>query len=39
MRDICDGRLEGGEVGSTEISLYPGEVRGGTYLADTKTAG
>lgn len=37
---ICQGRLEGAEVGSREIRFFPGEgIRGGTYRWDIGTAG
>jgi len=39
IRDVCGGTLTGGIQGSTEISLHPGTVQSGEYLADTKTAG
>ncbi|MBN3307308.1 RNA 3'-terminal phosphate cyclase [Amia ocellicauda] len=39
IRDLCDGHLEGGEVGSTEITLSTGKIKGGNHVADTKTAG
>lgn len=39
IRDLCDGQLEGGEIGSTEITFTPGKIKGGTHIADTKTAG
>ncbi|XP_028668264.1 RNA 3'-terminal phosphate cyclase [Erpetoichthys calabaricus] len=39
VRDLSDGRLEGAEVGSTEITLFPGKIKGGNHVADTKTAG
>ncbi|NXC18532.1 RTCA cyclase, partial [Corythaeola cristata] len=39
IRDLCEGKLEGGEIGSTEITFTPGKIRGGTHIADTKTAG
>ncbi|MBN3282011.1 RTCA cyclase, partial [Polyodon spathula] len=39
VRDLCAGQLQGGEVGSTEITLTTGKVKGGDYTADTKTAG
>ncbi|KAK6484778.1 RNA 3'-terminal phosphate cyclase-like [Huso huso] len=39
VRDLCAGQLEGGEVGSTEITLTTGKIKGGDYTADTKTAG
>lgn len=38
-RDICNGRLDGGVLGSTEMTLIPGKLTGGEHLADTKTAG
>lgn len=39
LRDMCDGNLEGATVGSTEITLAPGKIRGGNHIADTHTAG
>lgn len=39
VRDISGGKLKGGEIGSTEITLHPGKVRCGEYSADTGTAG
>ncbi|XP_042322055.1 RNA 3'-terminal phosphate cyclase isoform X1 [Sceloporus undulatus] len=39
VRDLCDGKMEGGEIGSTEITFTPGKIKGGTHAADTKTAG
>jgi RNA 3'-terminal phosphate cyclase (ATP) len=37
---LCDGRLEGGTVGSGEIRFYPGKgIRGGTFASDIGTAG
>ncbi|XP_018582217.1 RNA 3'-terminal phosphate cyclase [Scleropages formosus] len=39
LRDMSDGNLEGALVGSTEITLTPGKIKGGSHLADTHTAG
>ncbi|CAI5776662.1 3' [Podarcis lilfordi] len=39
VRDICNGQMEGGEIGSTEVTFVPGKIQGGTHVADTKTAG
>ena len=39
LRDMSHGHLENGEVGSTEISFFPKTMSGGSYIADTKTAG
>ncbi|NXP44061.1 RTCA cyclase, partial [Heliornis fulica] len=39
IRDLCEGKLKGGEIGSTEITFTPGKIKGGTHIADTKTAG
>ncbi|PNF30765.1 RNA 3'-terminal phosphate cyclase [Cryptotermes secundus] len=39
VRDISEGKLKGGEIGSTEIVLHPGKVKCGEYSADTGTAG
>jgi RNA 3'-terminal phosphate cyclase (ATP) len=36
---MCGGRLDGGAVRSSEISLTPGPLACGAYLADTGTAG
>lgn len=38
-RDMCNGKLEGGQIGSCEITFYPGSVDGGNHMADTQTAG
>lgn len=39
VRDICGGHLENAFIGSTEVVLYPGPIRGGEFSADTGTAG
>lgn len=39
VRDICGGRLENAAIGSTEVTFYPGPIRGGEFTADTGTAG
>ncbi|KAL7984881.1 RNA 3'-terminal phosphate cyclase isoform X1 [Crotalus tigris] len=39
VRALCDGQMEGGDIGSTEITFTPGKIKGGTHIADTKTAG
>nr|BAG61672.1 unnamed protein product [Homo sapiens] len=39
IRDLCDGQLEGAEIGSTEITFTPEKIKGGIHTADTKTAG
>uniref|UniRef100_A0A673IWD3 RNA 3'-terminal phosphate cyclase n=1 Tax=Sinocyclocheilus rhinocerous TaxID=307959 RepID=A0A673IWD3_9TELE len=39
VRDMCNGNLEGATVGSTEIMLTPGKIKGGNHIADTQTAG
>ena len=39
IRDLCNGRLDGAYVESTEISFQPGRMVGGSFMADTKTAG
>ena len=36
---VCQGKLQGGEIGSKEISLHPRHITSGHHLADTKTAG
>ncbi|XP_071755621.1 RNA 3'-terminal phosphate cyclase [Centroberyx gerrardi] len=39
VSDLCSGSLEGGNIGSTEVSLTPGKIRSGNLTADTQTAG
>ncbi|KAJ1568542.1 hypothetical protein HK096_006136, partial [Nowakowskiella sp. JEL0078] len=39
LRDLCDGKLLGGYVGSSEIEFKPGDLRHGDFTVDTKTAG
>ncbi|XP_036377742.1 RNA 3'-terminal phosphate cyclase [Megalops cyprinoides] len=39
LRDMSGGNLEGAIVGSTEITLTPGKIKGGNHIADTQTAG
>ncbi|KAL4593307.1 RNA 3'-terminal phosphate cyclase-like [Arapaima gigas] len=39
LRNMSDGNLEGALVGSTEITLTPGKIKGGSHVADTQTAG
>ncbi len=36
---MCGGELRGCDVGATTVSLAPGNLRAGRYVADTKTAG
>ncbi|KAK7101137.1 RNA 3'-terminal phosphate cyclase-like [Littorina saxatilis] len=39
IAELCGGKLEGARVSSTEITFHPGQVKAGSYRADTKTAG
>nr|XP_057928694.1 RNA 3'-terminal phosphate cyclase [Doryrhamphus excisus] len=39
VSDLCSGVLQGGTIGSTDISLTPGKILSGSYTADTHTAG
>ena len=39
VRDLCSGQLTGDQVGSQHITLIPGMLQSGTFLADTGTAG
>lgn len=39
LRDLCDAKVQGATLGSMEIEFRPGFLRGGNYVADTKTAG
>ncbi|XP_049876981.1 RNA 3'-terminal phosphate cyclase isoform X2 [Pectinophora gossypiella] len=36
---MCQARLKGASIGSTEIEFIPGKLSGGQYIADTMTAG
>ncbi len=36
---VCEGRLQGAQVGSQELTLEPGSVCGGSYSFDIGTAG
>ncbi|CAH2089887.1 unnamed protein product [Euphydryas editha] len=36
---MCQAKIKGANIGSTEIEFVPGKLRGGHYLADTQTAG
>jgi RNA 3'-terminal phosphate cyclase (ATP) len=38
-REVCDGRVEGAELGSTELTFHPDEIRGGDYKFAVGTAG
>ncbi|CAG5055784.1 unnamed protein product [Parnassius apollo] len=39
VADMCQAKLKGASIGSTEIEFTPGKIRGGHYVADTQTAG
>uniref|UniRef100_T1IN18 RNA 3'-terminal phosphate cyclase n=1 Tax=Strigamia maritima TaxID=126957 RepID=T1IN18_STRMM len=39
VRDLSKGKLYGDEIGSTEITFYPGKLTQGSHTADTHTAG
>ncbi|KAK9834892.1 hypothetical protein WJX81_006902 [Elliptochloris bilobata] len=39
VQELCGGSLQGGEVGSTQVTLEPNALRCGTHVADTRTAG
>ena len=39
MKNICDARVEGLEIGSSSISFYPGDDCGGDFSFDIGTAG
>lgn len=39
MADMCQAKLKGATIGSTEIEFRPNKIHGGHYIADTKTAG
>lgn len=39
IQEICDAKVEGLEIGSSELTFYPGEIKGGKYKFDIGTAG
>ena len=39
MSQLCKGKLDGGEVNSSDITFTPGPLQQGRFTADTKTAG
>ena len=39
IADLAGGTLQGGEVGSCDVTLTPGALHGGPRTADTRTAG
>ncbi|CAH4029026.1 unnamed protein product [Pieris brassicae] len=39
VAEMCQAKLSGAHIGSTDIQFIPGKIRGGQYLADIQTAG
>lgn len=39
LAELCNGRLQGAEIGSTEITLYPGTIKAAELNVEIKTAG
>ena len=39
LSQLSEAKLKNGNIGATEIKFVPRTIRGGNYLADTKTAG
>lgn len=39
LKELCNARVEGLDVGSSCISFFPGEIKGGFYIYDIGTAG
>lgn len=39
IKDLCNAETEGLEIGSSEITFKPGEIKGGEYKFDIGTAG
>ncbi|KAJ8974672.1 hypothetical protein NQ317_018510 [Molorchus minor] len=39
VRDMCTAEVKGAELGSTEVEFHPGEIKGGDFTAQVKTAG
>ncbi|KAI8419736.1 hypothetical protein MSG28_008418 [Choristoneura fumiferana] len=37
--EMCQAKIKGAEIGSTEVEFAPKKIRGGHYLADPHTAG
>ena len=37
--EMCDARMEGAELGSSEIAFYPGKIKGGDYKFSIGSAG
>lgn len=39
VRDMCNGELKNGHIGSTEITFLPGTMSSGTFTSKINTAG
>jgi len=39
LAQLSEAKLHNGNIGATEIFFTPRTIKGGNYLADTKTAG
>lgn len=39
VQEICQAKLEGGDLGSTEIKFIPQKINAGNFVAETGTAG
>lgn len=39
VQDICNAKLIGSDLGSTEITFKPQKIQAGNYRAETGTAG
>ncbi|CAG9334440.1 unnamed protein product [Blepharisma stoltei] len=39
LQQICNGRLENAELGSTTLTLYPSQISSGTFIADCGSSG
>ena len=39
IQELCNAKVEGLEIGSSELTFYPGEIKGGQYRFDIGTAG
>ncbi|XP_053614265.1 RNA 3'-terminal phosphate cyclase [Plodia interpunctella] len=37
--EMCQAKMKGVSIGSTQIEFWPGKIIGGQYMANTKTAG
>ena len=39
IAELCNGRLKGDNLESSDVTFDPGDIKGGNYTVDTQTAG